>query len=205
MEYLLDEVCQRADNYKFLSDCYYLPDEGLMQKVVDVAQTDSCFVGLSSCVPPLAELELLQIDFASLFVGPYKLLAPPYGSVYLEDGKLIGDSTMDVKRWYEKEGLDIVIKDAPDHITMELEFMYYLITKQIEAIKDSNPQDVQSYVQKQSSFLQVHLARWLPGFAENVQQNAQAEFYVQLSAETNNFVQKDMKSLVEDNVLNSQN
>ncbi len=205
MEYLLDEVCQRADNYKFLSECYYLPDEGLMQKVVDVAQTDSWFVELSSCVPPLAELELLQIDFASLFVGPYKLLAPPYGSVYLEDGKLIGDSTMDVKRWYEKEGLDIVIKDAPDHITMELEFMYYLITKQIEAIDDSNPQDVQTYLQKQSSFLQTHLARWLPGFAENVQQNAQAAFYVQLSAETNNFVQKDMKTLVADGAITSQN
>ncbi len=204
MEYLLDEVCQRADNYKFLSDCYYLPDEGLMQKVVDISQTDSCFVKLSSCVPPLAELESLKIDFSRLFVGPYKLLAPPYGSVYLEDGKLIGDSTMDVREWYEKEGLDIVIKDAPDHITMELEFMYFLITKQIEAIKDSNPQDVQSYLQKQSSFLQVHLARWLPGFAENVQQNAQAKFYVQLSAETNNFVQKDMKTLAVDNAVPSQ-
>jgi TorA maturation chaperone TorD len=175
-----------------------------MQKVADIAQTDSYFVELSSCVPPLAELESLKIDFAGLFVGPYKLLAPPYGSVYLEDGKLIGDSTIDVRTWYEKEGLDIVIKDAPDHITMELEFMYYLITKQIEAIKDSNLQDVQFYLQKQSSFLQVHLARWLPGFAENVQQNAQAAFYVQLSTETNNFVQKDMQMLVANNAIPSQ-
>lgn len=205
MESSLNEVYQRADNYKFLSDCYYLPDEGLMQKVVDIAQTESCFGELSSSVPPLAELELLKVDFAKLFVGPYKLLAPPYGSVYLEDGKLIGDSTMDVREWYEKEGLDIVIKDAPDHISMELEFMYFLITKQIEAIKDSNLQEVQLNLKKQSSFLQTHLARWLPGFAENMQQNAETEFYVQLSAKTNNFVQKDIKSLVEDNVLNSRN
>ena len=205
MESLLSKVCQRADNYKFLSECYYLPDEGLMQKVADIAQAGSCFGELPSSVPPSAELELLKVDFAKLFVGPYKLLAPPYGSVYLEDGKLIGDSTMDVRMWYEKEGLDIVIKDAPDHITMELEFMYFLISKQIEAIKDSNLQEVQSYLQKQSSFLQTHLARWLPGFAENVQQNAETDFYVQLSVLTNNFVQKDIKSLVEEDVLNSWN
>ena len=205
MEYLLDQVCQRADNYKFLSDCYYLPDEGFLQKVVDIAKADNYFAELSAHVPPLAELESLKVDFARLFVGPYKLLAPPYGSVYLEDGKLVGDSTMNVKMWYEKEGLDIVIKDAPDHITMELEFMYYLITKQIEAIKDSNQQELQSYVPKQASFLQVHLARWLPRFVEKVQQNAQAEFYVQLARLTNNFVQKDMNMLVGDDALSNQN
>ena len=192
MENLLNKACQRADNYKFLSDCYYLPDEGLMQKVVDVGQTNRCFAELPCNVPPSVELDLLIVDFSSLFVGPYKLLAPPYGSVYLEDGKFMGDSTIDVRNCYESEGLDIAIKDAPDHITMELEFMYYLIAKQIEVIKDSNLQDVQSCLQKQSSFLQTHLIRWLPKFVANVQQNAQTEFYRRLAQLTWEFVQKDM-------------
>jgi TorA maturation chaperone TorD len=196
MECLLNENCLRAEKYKFLSECYYLPDEGFLQKVAEISQTDGSFVELSSCVSSSADLELLVVDFAGLFVGPYKLLAPPYGSFYLEDGKLMGDSTLDVKKWYEKEGLDIVVKDAPDHIAMELEFMYFLITKQIKAIEDSNLQDAQSYMQKQTAFLQTHLARWLPKFAENVQQNSQTEFYKQLSQLTNNFVQKEVKSLV---------
>ena len=71
MDCLINEIYQRADNYKFLSDCYYLPDEGLIKKVVDFARTDSCFAELSSLVPPLTELEELKIDFAALFVGPY--------------------------------------------------------------------------------------------------------------------------------------
>ncbi len=192
MENLLNEACQRAGYYKFLSDCYYLPDEGLMQKVVDIGQTDSLFSELSCCVPPLVELELLIVDFSSLFVGPYKLLASPYGSVYLEDGKFMGDSTIDVRNCYESQGLDIAIKDAPDHIAMELEFMYYLISKQIEAIKDSNLQDAQSYSQKQVSFLQTHLARWLPKFAEHVQQNAQTKFYRKLAVLTEVFVGEDL-------------
>ncbi len=203
MEYLLDEVCQRADNYKFLSDCYYLPDEGLMQKVVDIAQTDSCFVELSSLVPPSTELEALKIDFAGLFVGPYKLLAPPYGSVYLEDGKLIGDSTIDVSNCYESEGLDIVTKDAPDHIAIELEFMYCLVARQIEAARDANLQVLQSCRLKQSSFLQAHLGRWISEFAENVKNNAKTEFYRNLARLTEMFVQNDVKTLTDDVRLDS--
>ncbi|MBM2831889.1 MAG: torD6, partial [Dehalococcoidia bacterium] len=41
-----------------------------------------------------------------LFVGPYRLLAPPYWSAYLEDARVVmGDSTMDVKNRYREEGL----------------------------------------------------------------------------------------------------
>ena len=198
MQETINEICQRAEAYKFLSECYYLPDEELAGKVADFAQTNQFFAELCNSIPSDFELEALKIDYSQLFVGPFKLLAPPYGSFYLEDSKLMGDSTIDARDWYEKEGLDIVIKDAPDHITMELEFMYYLIAKQIEATKDSDLQGVQAYLQKQSSFLQTHLARWLPEFAENVQKNAKAGFYSQLSLLTNSFVQNDIKMLLGD-------
>jgi TorA maturation chaperone TorD len=193
MQKTLDKVCQRADSYKFLSECYYLPDEELIQKVAEFAQTNQFFAELYNCIPLDGELESLKIDYAQLFVGPFKLLAPPYGSFYLEDNKLMGDSTIDVKRWYADEGLDIVIRDAPDHITMELEFMYFLVAKQIEAITDENLQVLQSCRQKQYSFLQVHLGRWLPAFAENIKINARTEFYRDLARLTDTFVQKDIK------------
>ncbi len=192
MQELLNKVCQRADSYKLLSECYYLPDEELIQKVADLAQTNQFFAELSRCVPSGLELESLKIDYTRLFVGPFKVLAPPYGSVYLEDGRIMGGSTIDVRNWYEKEGLDIVIKDAPDHIAMELEFMYYLIAKQTQATNEGNLQDIQLYQQKQKSFLCSHLARWLPGFTENVQKNAQTEFYRELARLTEIFVQKDL-------------
>jgi TorA maturation chaperone TorD len=171
-----DFLCQRAESYKFLSECYYLPDDGFFQKVIDAAQTDQGFSELAACISSGIELESLKIDYTRLFIGPFKLLAPPYGSVYLEDNRMMGDSTIDVRNCYENEGLDIVIKDAPDHIAMELEFMYYLAVKQIEAVKDANLEILQSCQQKQYSFLRTHLSRWLPAFAENVQKNAQTEF-----------------------------
>ncbi|UTW70898.1 molecular chaperone TorD family protein [Anaerobacillus sp. HL2] len=36
----------------------------------------------------------LKVDFAKLFVGPFDVLAPPYSSVYLNEGRAVyGEST----------------------------------------------------------------------------------------------------------------
>ena len=192
----LDMVCQRADSYKFLSECYYLPDEELLQKISDFAQTNLFFAELAGCVPLSDKLESLKIDYSQLFVGPFKLLAPPYGSFYLEDSRFMGDSTIDARNWYEKEELDIVMKDAPDHIVMELEFVYYLIARQTQAINEGNLQDIQLYLQKQKTFLEIHLSRWLPAFAEKVKMSAQTEFYKTLAGLTEMFVRKDINNFV---------
>lgn len=192
MRETLDKACKRAASYKFLSECYYLPDDELIQRIVDIAQTDRFFIKLEDCIPPAIELDSLRIDFTKLFVGPFKLFAPPYGSFYLENNRIMGDSTVNVRKLYEDEELDIVIKDAPDHIAMELEFMYYLVAKQTQATNEENLQAIQLYQQKQKAFLNFHLARWLPEFAENVQKNAQTEFYKELAQLTWMFVQKDL-------------
>jgi TorA maturation chaperone TorD len=171
-----------------------LPDEYLIKKIADASQRDGFFTELCSCVHPVDDLHLLKVDYTRLFVGPFKLLAPPYGSVYLENNTIMGDSTIDVRNWYEKEELAVVISDAPDHIAMELEFMYYLVTKQTQATNEENLQDIQLYQQKQKSFLCSHLDRWLSEFAENVRKNAQTKFYKKLAQLTEMFVEKDLNA-----------
>jgi TorA maturation chaperone TorD len=203
MEDALNKVCQRADSYKLLSECYHLPDNALLQKIIEVAQTDNFFAELKACITSDLDLESLKIDYTRLFVGPFKLLAPPYGSVYLEDNRIMGASTLDVRSCYESEGMDVVIKEAPDHIAVELEFMYYLVVKQIEATKEENPRNIRSYQDKQDHFLGTHLARWVTEFSENVQKNAQTEFYKKLAGLTEVFVQKDAETLAHYGVFDS--
>ena len=193
MKDMLTKVQQRTNSYRLLADCYYPPDDELIRNISDAACTNPVFAELTCHVPPAVELEALKVDHARLFVGPYRLLAPPYGSVYLEDNRIMGDSTLDVRDYYENEGLDTVIKEAPDHIAVELEFVYYLIVKQIRAVRDADLQMLQSCQQKHGSFLQTHLGRWLPGFVEKVQKNAQTEFYRTLANLTDKFVQNDLK------------
>jgi TorA maturation chaperone TorD len=43
-------------------------------------------------------------------------------------------------------------------------------------------------------FLSSHLARWLPPFAKNVQENAQTTFYKKLAQLTEIFVQRDLET-----------
>jgi len=195
MQEVLDSVCKRAETYKLLSDCYYLPGSDLIKKVLAKAQANEMFAELATQITDDCDIESLTIDFSRLFVGPFKLLAAPYGSVYLENNRMMGDSTIDVRNIYKDEDLNVVIKDAPDHIAMELEFMYYLALKQFEAIEAENCQDTQEYQQKQYAFLGTHLSRWVPAFVKEVQQHADTEFYKKLGKLTGAFVQDDLDTL----------
>lgn len=205
----LSSESKRAYSYKLLAECYYLPDEkqvdliyGLGKPIVEF------FSKIAKELPEKSDLKQFKIDFSKLFVGPYKLLASPYGSTYLEGGDvLMGDSTMDVKNRYENEGLFMDIKEAPDHIAIELEFMYFLILKEIEAKKTPDQEKADYYLEKQLSFLETHIGRWIPEFTDNVIVNAQTEFYKNLARITKAFIKKDVKSLVDhmarqDNFIN---
>lgn len=186
----------RAASYKFLADCYYLPDKGLLEAV---NTPDKAACGLSTemaSIAGVADIEPLQVDYSRLFVGPYGLLASPYGSMYLENNKLLGDSTIDVSRRYAKEGLSVNIKEVPDHVAVELEFMYFLIHKEIEAALSGDSTQAVDYIRKQREFLEVHLSRWIYDFTGKIVSNAETPFYRKLANLTKAFIEDDVKKLV---------
>lgn len=194
---VLSTECRRAETYKFLSVCYHMPDEKLIKMLNGLEKSEvELHSEIAGKVPGVDEVELLKIDYSKLFVGPYKMHAPPYGSVYLEDGRrVMGCSTMDVRNRYRAEGLEIAVKDAPDHISVELEFMHFLILEEIEAVKNSVSEKVAYYLEKQRSFLETHLTRWLFIFTDAIEANAKTKFYKSLGRLTKAFIKKDLKSL----------
>src|SRR5471032_3255506 len=61
--------------------------------------------------------------FQRLFVGPYALPAPPWGSVYLDrESVLFGDSTLDLREWMRDHGIEPNRTQAEpeDHIGLML-------------------------------------------------------------------------------------
>ena len=185
--------------FRLLSDCFFLPDPGLSEKLqnLEFNMTNVC----ETAVPFIqnmrkefkagANLEPLEVDFAKLFVGPYKLAAAPYGSVYLEgERKMMGNSTIDAKNRYQEAGLDTAInfKDAPDHIAVELEFMHFLIFKEMEAIDLGDDNIIITYLLYQQSFLNDHLGAWVSEFTDKVTNNARTSFYQNLARATEAFV-----------------
>jgi len=194
----LDELVSyeegRRDSYALLASCFYLPTEEMVQALNELPPSDGDpYSGLVQSAK-LSDVESLRVEYSKLFVGPYNLLAPPYGSVYLEPKKTVmGDSTMDVMKRLQTEGLSVQLKEAPDHIAIELEFMFFLISKELEELRASNFDGAEAFRKKQQVFLELHLGKWVARFADKVEEHAQTEFYKNLVRATKSFVQEELQ------------
>ena len=119
------------------------------------------------------ELAKLEYEYNRLFVGPGRLKCPPYESVHRKDrpefelGLVLGPSTNDVKKQYQESGLDISksFRDLPDHIAVELEFMYYLCLKEMKATDDH---EAEVWGERQRRFVHSHLSPCAETFANLV-------------------------------------
>ena len=185
---------QQENGLRLLAACFYEPEKELLaaEDVLDnlrgclnavCPEAAVCVDEMESGLARYTD-EQLKIAYAKLFVGPFALAAAPYGSVYLDEGRrVMGDSTMDVIKWYEQEGLarSDDCKDLPDHIAIELEFMSYLICKEIAALESSDSQTAEAYAAKQQSFADALLRPWVPEFCEKIRQGTDNSFYSALA------------------------
>ena len=203
---IVSQETARQNIYKNLAGCYHIPEKSLIASLNSLsdqlANLNSKAVSYINCM--LTELnqnydfELLSIEFTRLFIGPYSPPTPPYGSVYLEkERKVMGDSTMDAQARYQNFGLDISsnFKEVPDHITVELEFMFFLIFKEIESIKSYIPEQAQEIILHQKSFHNGHLNAWIPDFTDCVIKHTGLEFYRNLAKATRIFVAEELEYL----------
>ncbi len=196
----------RRDAYKNLAACYHLPKRELTTMLKGLERQLGVFGSgalsyaalMRNEFESLKDLEELKIDFARLFVGPYSLLAPPYGSIYLErERKIMGDSTLDLLEKYRNAGVDLSdnFRDAPDHIAAELEFMYFLVFKEVEALENSDADTTIDYLEKQRAFLHEHLGAWVFDFADIIEEKAETDFYKNLAKATKTFIEQNFDEL----------
>ncbi len=192
----------RAKIYKLLADCYHqptdraplLPKELLFLLDVVCPQATEAASNMSGATDELA------LDYARLFVGPFALNAPPYGSVHLEgEHRCMGDSTLDAAQFYAEFGLGAAAgyHDALDHIAVELEFMHYLCTRESAALSNGAPEDAHYLRSRERDFLARHLAAWITDFTRNVEEHAQTDYYRNLAQVSRLFVLNDLDHLVE--------
>lgn len=192
-QFIQFERAQR-DCYKLLAACFYEPqkklflDESVFSVLGDLL-TRVCPAAalfsekMATSVMQYDEEELL-VEYARLFVGPNELLAPPYGSVYLEEGgKVMGESTARVMEFYKAEGLsmDDQFQNLPDHITAEMEFMYYLAYHEVEALEKNDSEKAAQFLNRQETFRNTFLGPWVAPFSEKIKQGTENEFYQALA------------------------
>jgi TorA maturation chaperone TorD len=188
----IEATMQRSDCFKLLAACFYEPDkqlfleEGLTKNLQILLQQQSpesveSAKAMHGYLMTL-EQETLSIDHAALFVGPFELAAAPYGSVYIENKRTVmGESTVSIARHYQDAGVSVDIKEPPDHIAIELEFMCYLCFQEAAFAKDGLREKSCLMRKKQRTFFFNALRPWVFEFCESIRQGTENGFYLHLS------------------------
>jgi len=125
----------------------------------------------------------LLIEYTRLFVGPFKMLVPPYSSLYFGSETLMSDETVWVIDFYRKAGLkfDQETKEVPDHIAIETEFMYWLIHNEIKALDSGDRDRAFSLWEKQQEFFAKHYKKWTLEFCTKIATETNNEYFKLLS------------------------
>ena len=184
----------RAEIYKLASSVfmYDATEEGLAAQVEAAreATDDSC---IRTCEAELfehllryadvdpAELRVrVATEYAELFVGPRKPLAPYYESIYLGmNPRLFADVTMRVREAYREQGfqVDKFAHVPDDHIAYELAFMGELCKREASALEEGKRSQAAAIQAAECNFLAVHLGVWAGFFADRVSAAPIAGYY----------------------------
>lgn len=197
----------REDVYRLLAACYYSPTPALLEENC-CGSLASLLAGVSPEAAQHAEdaaalggknsLQALKVEHARLFIGPFQLVAPPYGSIHLDGARTVmGDSTARVAAFYHSCGLHLAddFHELPDHFAVELEFMSYLAFKQRQAQVSSDKEEASRCVSMQLEFLERFLVPWLEPFTSAIINDGEAPFYVALARCTSAFITADFEAL----------
>lgn len=195
-----DEATAREDMCRFLAACFYEPgpefaEENLFgSMLIAAARIDA---GFAEEVRKLGEefaardLETLLVDYSRLFLGPVRVLAQPYASCWMtEPAAPDVHLTASVLEMYSAGGFDVDdgFRELPDHIAVELEFLYLLAFRKNDAERLGAMEEARALAELERKFLSGHLGAWIGQFAEAVRSGAQTGFYRQLAELTERFV-----------------
>jgi len=142
--------------------------------------------------------QYLNVDFAEISL--VNLI--PYESFYTRDDGMIesgGDNP--IYKFYEE--FDFVVeKDvarvlSPDHIGVELEFMYMLCEAQLKALNEKDKDAYNELLKIQKSFMETHILKWMPLYLINVKNEASTPIYHDGAMTALEFILSDFELLNE--------
>lgn len=162
----------RSRLYQILELAFAFPDEDFYAAVCDgtFATTlgHTCrvlpyeFGG--AVVPPPSAGGDSYVDFESEYirlfdVGPAGPPCPLYGGVYIGDRMKVMEEATRFYNFFELR-ISQQMRELPDHITTELEFLHYLTFRETQARQAGV--DPAPLLRAQRDFLARHLCRWVP-------------------------------------------
>ena len=140
----------------------------------------------------------LDVDYASLFL----MHLVPYETFYTRDDQMIesgGENPL--MNLYDALDFRVELSEArvisPDHIGVELEFMYMLCNALQKAFEANDAGGVEELLLVQQGFLRDHLLNWAPLFLINMKKESRTALYHDGAELTLEFMLSDYEYICE--------
>ncbi|MGE4801811.1 Tat proofreading chaperone DmsD [Yersinia hibernica] len=127
--------------------------------------SETQLLAIAALLAQSASEETREEAWQRLFIGPYALPAPPWGSVYLDkENVLFGDSTLKLRQWMAEQQVDVTLaqEEPEDQFGLMLMMAAWLAENQPEKLPD---------------LLAQHLLPWAYRYLALLQSDAGHPFY----------------------------
>ena len=189
----------RAQVYRLLAHAFFAPDSPLNKVKSDgglLSEGSAALAALPGTAPLLRQLDFvseglrstprrdLARQYVALFSHGWEGASLPYETEYTTPHAFQKQTQLaDVAGFYRAFGLQWETKshERPDHLSLELEFMYYLALKEAHALAQGAEDGVAVCVDAQRAFLRDHLGRWLAAFRRALAGRAPDAVYARLA------------------------
>lgn len=195
---------RRAQVYHYLAGAFLYPEENWLADLPDLYLIlDELGVEIPQTIPLEMELPALQESYCRT-IGLSGSL--PYETeIGVPNEFSQSQELADIAGFYRAFGFKVggAVRERPDFLATELEFMGLLALKQAYAAQQGNTEHVEICSAAQASFLKDHLGRWTGLFSEAVALSAgkngsgqpQDQPYLHLARLAASFVAADLKRL----------
>lgn len=209
----------RADAYTFLGNAFREPPsadglksirgEAFLDSAAEMfsAKTLAPLRQFAAAVEETAELQRqAHQEFMNLFKVPGGQYVTPYESVFRDTreiagrptkGLLMGQSAIDVQKWYRLAALDISdeYQDLPDHISLELAYLAHLCAKEQEFAAAGDEAKLARAWDMERDFLAAHVVPWIGELRDKIHGKSRHAYFRAVADMAVEFTQRDLTTL----------
>ena len=146
------------------------------------------------------DVEAVRSEYTRLFLGPDKLIAPPWESCYTaKERALFQESTLHVRSWYQQ--YSYVPAGYPSHPDDHISLMMHFLALTTERAKACFDQDLlcgyKSLLEGQKLFEKNHILNWMDAYCADMDTSETKLLYPQLARAMADFITYDQQAISE--------
>lgn len=122
----------------------------------------------------------LKREWFRLFVGAGTPDAPSWEGYHVDpNSQIMGPNTLEVRRWYQKYGLQIehINREPDDNLGLMLGFMAHLIGCEADALAEGDTDKAAEISADVEVFLTDHILPWITTWHYDVEKHASSDYF----------------------------